>query len=224
MALNRIEQLDTCLHSAEPMLLQAASTAREAVTRLDIVALATLAGILGTAIATAFLAWKTTNLAVATERMATAATAGIELQRDELAAVKDQLELAHSDFTSRRRAAIPRLQATEGSRVEYTAGSDPAYGVYLWVRDANGYRSAALGVMTPVRAVVANIATREILDDEVKRHWPFPELIKPLDLNSANAWIGVTWTISDEPPLSGWQWRKLAYGQLVEEHWGYSDE
>lgn len=68
------------------MLLESASVARGGATMTsDFVAAVTLLAVVATGAATVFLAWKTSNLAEATDKMAKASVYGTDLQQEELA-------------------------------------------------------------------------------------------------------------------------------------------
>ncbi len=129
----------------------------------DFVAVVTLLAVAATGIATVVLAWKTSNMAAATEKMAQASVDGVVVQREELEAVRDelrhteeqiqltrdQLNLAHDQFEAQqlayeeaRQAARPLLE-TSVSRInpadfnvaiKWIHGTEPAFDPEVWVK------------------------------------------------------------------------------------------
>lgn len=176
----------------------------------DIIALATLGGILLTAIGTLALAVSTRRLAGSTEQQARSTSDSVDLQRRELQAVEEQLRLAREEFNAARDADRAKLQIDAGfalptqimGSVKYMSGREPAYDIEVWGRSWAGYSGGKIaGIMSPQGRYGVVVTAEENpcgpLSDEDRARWPFPETEWQHLLAENESWVGVTWRTHD---------------------------
>lgn len=149
----------------------------------DIIALATLGGILVTAIATVALAASTRGLATSTD---------------------EQLRLARQEFQAAQRAGRPELLGSAtfpSSRasstevlVEQIHGSEPAYDVSVLVRwRHDGLVQTAVarcGTLAPAHATFKKTLT-------AANGWMWRGKEPPVQVAEDDYWLGLTWTRTD---------------------------
>ncbi len=165
---------------------------------------------LALAIVTGILALGTIGTAIAALWQARSTAASVRLQREELEAVKTQLDLGQKQFNVARQSARPLLEASiqgitpEASNIQviYAGGTEPAFHVWAWcliaTPDNRLIRQGGqlMGAMTASRSPEM-MAVRPLTGDEPD-HGLFAELAEPrIALLENESWAAVTWRAAD---------------------------
>jgi hypothetical protein len=158
---------------------------------------------------TAWLVGVTGILALGTLVLAFGQPWGVRLQRRELAAVEDQLELNRQQIAVTREQLRPHLELQDPrwpqpgqlptAKVAYVSGSEAAFDVCTWMRTGDGRRFAkiadTLSLSRPSHEV-----TIEELHDHLASTWDsnFAKAEEGLSLSDDEWWAAVTWQAADK--------------------------
>lgn len=200
----------------------------------NIIAWATLGGILLTAIGTLALAWSTRRLAGSTEQQAKSTSDSVDLQRRELQTIEKQFGLATAQFQAQQHAyeearqkarplletSVRRVNASDFSvEIRWIDGTEPAYDPEVWVKQIHSVYDLPLGTLaagTSIPDPNSRLARLGGLGINANfavdaSEWRFPETDTDDPLDSNDFWAGIIWRSGD-----GYRGRYLVRGLLTE--------
>jgi hypothetical protein len=147
------------------------------------------------------LAIGTAVLAAFTVALAMIGAVALWLQRRQIKHAEEQLRLARAEFEAARKAAQPGVDldgagvdphtSIVGGAVRYVRGTEPAFDVWVWLRDLRGsYTSPNYYTLTASRPDCAFEAI--VVPEDMFEQWAFPEMNDMPRLERGELHVGVT--------------------------------